>query len=92
MPSKYRLGYLSHETTYLVIMYVKSVGNSYIPEKVNIKKKLTLGTTPSLLFILAAHFTCLRFEGHFSSLDGLFVTHMKSGLLVVKSKQQNALL
>ena len=41
MPSKYRLGYLSHETTYLVIMYVKSFGNSYMPEKVNITKTYT---------------------------------------------------
>ena len=54
IPSKYRLGYFSHETTYLVVTYVESVGNSYMPQKVNITETYSGHNPMSTL-----HFSCI---------------------------------
>ena len=63
--SKYRLGYLSHEATYLIIKFIKFVGHSYMPQKVNVTKTYT-GHNP----MSALHFSCIL---HMFTLWGPFL-------------------
>jgi hypothetical protein len=77
---------------------MNNIRASYLPQNIIIKSdnylkalflKLTMDTFSSFLFIWGLDLIRLFFALHFWSSDFLFVTHMKSGFLVVNPAQQN---